>query len=1120
MTARESVLGVTPFELTGPLPTGGATTVLEASAGTGKTYAIVGLLTRYVAEGVAELGEMLLITFSRAATQELRERARARLLSAERALRDPEAARAAQDELIRHLAAGDPGEVALRHRRLVAALSDFDAATITTTHGFCQRMLDALGLAGDLEPGVTFVEDIGDLVQEVAEDAYLAMFAGRPRPPFPLPIALQFARTVVANPRAAITPRDAAEGSDVALRVAYADSVRKEVERRKRAGRLRDFDDLQGLLRDALTDPAHGERACARLREAYSVVLVDEFQDTDPVQWDILHAAFHGSRTLVLVGDPKQAIYAFRGAEVYSYLEASKAATTHQALDVNRRSDRPLVDALQHLYGDVALGDSQIVVGRVSAHHPDSRLDGPPLRLRYLGSNGVGPKTQYGIPRVPGVRAAVLRDTAADIVRTLVAEESYDDAHDGPRALQPRDIAVLVRKNEHIAELQTLLQSLGVAAVAAGGASVFTTAAAVDWLRLLQALENPGRGDRARLAALTPLFEFTARDLDERGDELVSEISGRLRTLAGIFARSGFAAMFDALATRSRFDERMLGRIGGERTLTDLRHVAELVQHATVTHGLGLGAATRWLAERIADPGRGGTADPARRLATDTEAVQLMTVHASKGLQFPVVYLPFAWDSFGGFGDRDTFTFHDAGERLVDVGGKDAPGYGKRLAVSREEEAAEELRLLYVGATRAQSRLVLWWAPSTTTKGSPLHRLLFSEVGGGRVPAEQAPIPHDDETGARLREWAAPVEAAVSIEAVDLSAPAPPQWRPPFAGFPELVLGRAERRIDPTWRRTSYSALTADAAHGPAEAAPDTGSEPDEPGIADEPLDEPLVAAASDAAGAGGAPSSLMNGLSGGAVFGTLVHEILEHVDTGAPDLEAEVLTRCREASEFGAVPDDPAELAGALVAVLRTPLGVGDLAGLTLAGIAPGDHLAELDFELPLGADDGGAATLAQIADLLDAHVPADDPLAPYAERLREVPGAALRGYLTGSIDSVLRVTGPDGTVRYTVVDYKTNRLARGDLTTADYTPAAMAREMISSHYVLQALLYSVALHRFLRWRVPGYRPEKHLGVVQYHFVRAMIGPETPRGAGVFEWHPPAALVVAVSDALAGGAA
>ncbi|BDH57625.1 hypothetical protein MTP03_25640 [Tsukamurella sp. PLM1] len=150
-----------------------------------------------------------------------------------------------------------------------------------------------------------------------------------------------------------------------------------------------------------------------------------------------------------------------------------------------------------------------------------------------------------------------------------------------------------------------------------------------------------------------------------------------------------------------------------------------------------------------------------------------MTVHGSKGLQFPVVYLPFAWDSFGGFGDRDTFTFHEDGVRYVDVGGKDAPGYAARLTVSREEEAAEELRLLYVGATRAQSRLVLWWAPSTTTKGSPLHRLLFSAVGGGRVPDAAAPLPPDAEVGARLREWAAPIESAVSIEPVDLAAPPP-----------------------------------------------------------------------------------------------------------------------------------------------------------------------------------------------------------------------------------------------------------------------------------------------------------------------------------------------------------
>ncbi|MBS4102244.1 UvrD-helicase domain-containing protein [Tsukamurella paurometabola] len=1115
MSPREPVLGAAPFELTGPLPAGPTTTVLEASAGTGKTYAIVGLLARYVAEGVAELGEMLLITFSRAATQELRERARSRLLSVERALRDPAAAAASDDELIRHLATGDAAEVAVRHRRLVTALSDFDAATITTTHGFCQRMLDALGLAGDLEPGAVFVEDVDDLVQEVAEDVYLGMFAGRERAPFPLPDALIYARTVVANPRAAITPAEAEPGSDTGLRVEYARIVRREVDRRKRMGRLRDYDDLQGLLRDALTDPVHGHRARARLQALYSVVLVDEFQDTDPVQWDILHDAFHGASTLVLVGDPKQAIYAFRGAEVTSYLRAVRLdGTVKRELDVNRRSDAPLVRALQHLYGDVAFGDPLIVAGSVEAHRATSRLaGGAPLRLRYLGSNGVGPKTQSGIPYVRNVRPVVLRDVAADITRTLTAGEQLETAPGESRALRPGDVAVLVRKNAHVAELQSLLQEYDVPAVAAGGASVFTTAAAVDWLRVLQALENPGRSDRARLAALTPLFEFTARDLDERGDELVSAISGRLRTLAGIFARSGFAAMFDALATRSRFDERLLGRAGGERMLTDLRHVAELVQHATVTLGLGLAAATRWLADRIADPGLGGTADPARRLATDTAAVQLMTVHASKGLQFPVVYLPFGWDD-GSFGGKKTFVFHDQkGDRLIDVGGEYAPGFAERYAVSQQEAAGEELRLLYVGATRAQSRLVLWWAPGTTTRSSPLHRLLFSDVGGGRVPAAQAPIPRDADVGPKLREWAAPIAAAVSIEAVDLAAPRPAPWRPQDVAYPALELARASRRIDPTWRRTSYSALVADAAHGPAEAAPDTGSEPEQPATDDEPTEEPMDAPAD----AGGAPSSRMNGLSGGAVFGTLVHEILEHVDTGAPDLAAEVLTRCREAAEYGATADDPEEVAAALVAVLHTPLGTGDLAHLTLAEVAPGDHLAELDFELPLGGD-GPAATLSTIADLLDEHLPPGDPLAPYAERLREVPGAALRGYLTGSIDSVLRIATPDGP-RFTVVDYKTNRLARGDLTTADYTAEAMAREMISSHYVLQALLYSVALHRFLSWRVPGYAPRTHLGVVQYHFVRAMIGPETPPGAGVFEWHPPAELVVAVSDALAGGA-
>jgi exodeoxyribonuclease V beta subunit len=253
-----------------------------------------------------------------------------------------------------------------------------------------------------------------------------------------------------------------------------------------------------------------------------------------------------------------------------------------------------------------------------------------------------------------------------------------------------------------------------------------------------------------------------------------------------------------------------------------------------------------------------------------------------------------------------------------------------------------------------------------------------------------------------------------------------------------------------------------------------------------------------------GRPSPLC-ALPGGAAFGTLVHAVLEDPDPDALD------ERCAEAVADGLVPDLSAvALADGLRPVLHTPLG--DL-GTSLAQIPAGDRLAELDFELPLAGGDTAVphATLADVVALLERFDLG--PLAGYPQLMAGLEPQALRGFLTGSIDAVLRLPGPV----YAVVDYKTNRLGAEPLTTWHYRAEAMAEEMQRTHYVLQALLYSVALHRFLRWRQPGYDPSRHLGPVLYLFVRGMTGPDGPPGAGVFSWTPPPALVTGQSDLLAG---
>ncbi|MET7772169.1 UvrD-helicase domain-containing protein [Nocardia sp. NPDC005366] len=1113
-------LGVAePFDPFGPLPTG--TTVLEASAGTGKTHAIVGLAVRYVAEVGIDISQLLLVTFSRAATQELRERARDRFVSVAAALTDPEAARGCADDLVRHLAQVDAEQVWRRRARLLVALSDFDAGTIVTTHSFCQRMLDELGLAGEHDPGSRLVDTVDELVRTVADDLYLHRYA-RAEPPFSLKDAHILALAAVNDRHAALIPQGEGRAGE---RAAFASAVRVETERRKRLAGLRDFDDLLVLLHDVLADPVHGERACARIRNRYRVALVDEFQDTDPLQWDILRRSFHGHTTTVLVGDPKQAIYAFRGAEVISYLDAVAHADSRRDLTTNWRSDAGLLAALDHLYGGAALGHRDITVYPIAATRPWSRLSGPaglrtPLRIRCLPRTGAGPLNKSGFPVVGRLRAKVADDLAADIVRLLESQTRIDAAvtietgaahgvatsEDGStnRRIGPGDIAVLVRTRSQIEVVRAALDRVGVASVLAGGTSVFATPSATDWLWLLRALEQPHRSDRVRLAACTPILGVSAADIDSGGADLVGRVSAQLRDAARLFARAGFAAVFEKLSAEANLAHRLLTVENGERQLTDLRHIAQLLDQVALAEGFGLTALTRWLGDRVRDPASGSVADRSRRLDRDAAAVQIATVHASKGLEFPLVYLPFAWDSAKN-PNPPTLLFHDEnGARVLDVGGQDAAGYAERRQRAEAEEAGEELRLLYVALTRAKCQVVAWWAPAVTTAAAPLHRMIFGRPDGGDAVPNRASVPVDTVAVQRLSAWAASAADAVSVTAVDTPDTVEIRRVRTEVATGELAAARFDRVMDQQWRRTSYSALTAGAHEFVTDSEPE-----DERGPGDEPAEAPIL----EEEPVAGAPS-LMNTLPYGAEFGTLVHGVLERIDTDAADLDTEVHARCRDAVEESMADFDPALLGSALLAVLRTPLGFGCLADI------PGrDQLAELEFELPLAGGDVPASrlsTLRRIAELLREHLGHGDIFHTYADQVENLEDTPLRGYLTGSIDAVLRVTGNG---RFVIVDYKTNRLGAGDLTVDHYTRERMAAEMLRSHYPLQALLYSVALHRYLRWRLPGYDPERHLGGCAYLFVRGMIGPRTPAGCGVFDWNPPPALITALSDLLAGDA-
>ena len=1113
----------TDFDVCGPLPEG--VTVLEASAGTGKTYTIAALTARYVAEGTP-LDRLLLITFTRMATGELRDRVRERLVGCEQALSAILAGAenlvpTHPDPVVTLLASGSSDDVLIRRDRLARAVADFDAATIATTHGFCQEVLAELGTVGDLDRETAFVEDVSELLEQALDDLYVRRFHRREAARFKRAEALKIARAAVDNPMAELEPRDEPTESTAAMRYRLAKAVREELDQRKRRLAIMTYDDLLTRLKNTLEGPS-GKAARARLRSRFDVVLVDEFQDTDPTQWQILDRAFaKGDVTLVLVADPKQAIYAFRGADVFAYLKAAEIADTRATLRENRRADQSLIDAYDALFAGAKLGHEGIAYREVQATpaHRTPRLTGAPnaaaLRVRVVHRDDPSIElTQGGFAVTDSVRAHVAADLAADVVALLSSDARIE--HRSPSGepiddepLCPRDIAVLVRRNADAERVQDELFNAGVPAVLNGAGTVFATRAAGDWLVLLEAIERPGSPVRAKTASLTPFLGWRAERVATSRDEDWEEVHRRLHRWSRILRDRGVAALLEAITVGEDLAARVLSSGDGERRLTDLRHLAQLLHRAASTDRLGVTALRGWLAERVADADHEeGEEERARRLESDAEAVQVLTIHRSKGLEFPVVYCPFLWHPTW-IREREPVAFHDPAtgyRHTVDVG-LEGRTFKRHFEQHVIEERGEDLRLAYVALTRAKHQAVIWWAGTRDSRHSPLARLLFSKDADGNIASYGSSTPTDAAALGRFRELAASASGRISVERSKLGMPS--GWSPPVDAPAELEAARFDRRLDLWWRRTSYSDITAEA-HDPLVA-----SEPERPVLSDEP-ETPTPVTVGDVARPELERESPLGDAPVGVDFGTFVHTVLEATDFAAPDLDAELADRVaaaqlRRALDLG---DHDRVLQG-LRAAIETPLGqvVG---GIRLRDVALANRLDELEFELPLAGGDAptGRLTLQAIAGALREHLPAGDPLAAYASRLEDPAlRAQVRGFLTGSIDLVIRLDGP----RFVVVDYKTNWLGPvGEpLTLAHYQPEALAAEMSRAHYGLQALLYTVALHRYLRWRMPGYDPGRHLAGVLYLFLRGMAG---EADAGVFAWRPPGSLIESLSDVLDGG--
>ncbi len=953
------------------------------------------------------------------------------------------------------------------------------------------------------------------------------------------------------------------------LLLRLAAQLRDELPRRKAGLGVLSFTDLLVALDRALRSEASRDAVRAGIRSRFDVALIDEFQDTDPVQWRIFEHVFGQGARLQLIGDPKQAIYGFRGADVHTYLaaKAQVPADARFTLPTNHRSDRRYLDALEQLFarrdifgpdGVFAVDDIDFVRVGAAPGNQDDRLrfdtgPRPALELRYvprtLHAGPDGAVDDRAVLPVGWARPFLARTVAQEVVGLLQEQPSIRVGHRW-RPVVPRDLAVLVRTNEQAGRVQQELLDAGVPAVVGADDSVFSTPEATAIQRLFDALLQPSSDRRVRAALIGPILGRTASELVlQDGDDDAVE---RLERWATAWRDQGTAAMLRRAMDEARTAPRLLGQPRGERTLNNLTHLAELLHGAEAAGRLGPDGDAAWLREqRHLDSS--GTEERQLRLESDDDAVTVVTVHRSKGLQYPIVWCPYLWEGTLLFRDeRHVLRFLDpATDRLsLDLDADiDGPAKQRHIALAEHGSWQEQLRLLYVALTRAQHRCVVHTGPFKGVGTSPLQRLLYGAdfTHDGGLPSKPTdPVGVTDEhLLGTLRELAS--------DDVGVSEVEPPaedvRWEPSGGAPVALAVRTFDRTLDRSWQRTSFSRLTSRSIAGArtdeptpdphgADSLADDGSPADEGRDHDHGVEVDADQLGADPPGRTVDPDAssevTLARFPRGAEPGTFLHELLEHLDfTRADDPDAITAVVQERAPLANLAPLDDtgtATLVDGIREVLTTPLGRA-FDDIRLVDITRADRRDELEFDLPLAGGyrgDGRALDLHGLADAFAAHASASTaPLAAVAARLRTSPARPARGFLTGSIDLVLRLPAGGGEQRYAIVDYKSNWLGGAvdplRSVIGDYHPHRLAQEMVTHDYVLQYHLYLVALHRLLRWRLGGsYDYDRHIAGVGYLFLRGMAGPDTPRADdgtpyGVYGDRPTRGLIEDLDDLLHG---
>ncbi|MFP3518751.1 exodeoxyribonuclease V subunit beta [Pseudomonas sp. SIMBA_077] len=1185
--------------------------LIEASAGTGKTFTISALYLRLIlGHGGTESGfgrellppQILVVTFTDAATKELRDRIRTRLAEAARFFRDEINAPDALVEQLRHQFPTE--QWAACAGRLDIAAQWMDEAAVSTIHSWCQRMLREHAFDSGSLFTQTLETDHSDLLGEVLRDYWRlfcypmhgdvlnwvrtnwggpgallprvrALFGssrpaenGDQTPDQIIEACLQERRQALSQLKAPwlqwaqelrdiclqgvaakavdgrkmqaryfepwfeklsawaadetqeqldlgtgftrLTPEgmaeawkgeppqhpaldamrelkaalDALPSPDAAVleHAARWVSARFEAEKRRRAEM--GFDDM--LLRlDAALQAEGGERLATLIREQFPVALIDEFQDTDPVQYRIFEAIYSIEDNaldtgLFLIGDPKQAIYAFRGADIYTYLRARHATRGRlHTLATNFRSSHAMVKGVNHVFERAELRDTGrgAFLFREGSDNPvpfvSVKSQGRKEVLQFDGS----PVTAFNLWQLPSeqpISGATYRQQLAAVCASQIVELLNGGqlgrcgfALEGQplRGVLPADIAILVRDGKEAQAVRRELSLRGVRSVYLSDKdSVYAAQEAHDVLAWLKACAEPDveRPLRAALACITldlPLIELERLNQDELAwERRVMQFRGYRE----IWRKQGVLAMLRRLLHDFELPQALMARADGERVLTNVLHLSELLQQAAAELD-GEQALIRHLAEHLALSGQAGE-EQILRLESDEQLVKVVTIHKSKGLEYPLVFLPFICSTKPVDGSRLPLHYHDAaGNAHVSL--KPTP---ELISQADDERLAEDLRLLYVALTRAQH--ACWLGVADLKRGNNNRSILHLSalgylLGGGALLTESA----------ALERWlAALAQDCPAIQYDPLPPVSDERFYPPLNQAALLKPLIPSRRAAQNWWIASYSALRISDSLSPAEA-PDSA-------LAQKLSDDERLDPS--------APRDVL--LSGGDIHrfprgpnpGTFLHSLLEWAGSerfnAAPEtLKDAVARRCNRRGWQGWIDTLSDWLQHLQHERLR--LNNGQPA-VVLSELS--QYQIEMEFWFASHKVD-----VLQMDQLVRQHTHNGAPRAG-------AEPSQLNGMFKGFIDLTFEHEG-----RYYVADYKSNWLGADD---SAYTEQAMNASILDNRYDLQYVLYLLALHRQLKARLANYDYDQHMGGALYLFLRGTRS----QSQGVFFTRPPRVLI------------